>query len=117
MNKNNTTKLQSVYNNIVSKKDFTISINPNSKGRYIVGTKNVFTGKNPSASKDFNIEILRDALEENFCSLGAWLDLETNLYYIDLNTQFDSLKIAILFAIKNDEIAIYDTLKNVVIYI
>jgi hypothetical protein len=117
MIKNNTSKLQAIYNNIVSKKDFTISINPNSKGRYIVGTKNVFTGLNPSASKEFNIVTLRDALKQNFCSLGGWLDIETSIYYIDLNTHFDSLKIAILFAIKNDEIAIYDSEKNVVIYI
>lgn len=42
------------------------------------------------------------------CIIGAWLNLENGIYYIELNKTFKDKNAALLFAIKHKQLAIYD---------
>jgi len=104
---------QVLINKINAKQDFSHSINNDSK-RYIVGVKNLFTGKNPSLQYD---NIYSDVLnlDESFDILGGWADPDTNIYYVDLCNSYNCVFDAMDQARENNEIAIYDSQENKVI--
>ena len=104
---------QVLINKINAKQDFSHSINDNSK-RYIVGAKNLFSGKNPSLQYDL---IYNDILELNksFDILGGWTDPKTNIYYVDYCNSYNCVFDAMNEARTNNEIAIFDSKENKVI--
>tara|TARA_R110002050_G_scaffold276089_1_gene421270 strand:- start:47 stop:403 length:357 start_codon:yes stop_codon:yes gene_type:complete len=101
---------QVLINKINAKQDFSYSLNNDTK-RYIVGDKNLFSGKNPSIQYDL---IYNDILEldNSYSTIGGWTDPKTNIYYVDYSLSFDSVFDALEVARENKEIAIYDTLEN-----
>lgn len=111
----NTPLYQKIVNKAISKIDFTFNLK--NENRYIVSYKNIFTGKNPSL--DFNLvkKVSNTLKNENCCSIGGWMDKNTNLYYLDCNKHFYYLKDALTFAKLNSQIAIFDTYKKQVIYL
>ncbi|GAH07175.1 unnamed protein product, partial [marine sediment metagenome] len=42
------------------------------------------------------------------CVIGAWLNTDTNIYYIELNRTFKDKNEALIFAIKHSQECIYD---------
>ena len=104
---------QVLINKINAKQDFSHSINDNSK-RYIVGAKNLFSGKNPSIQYDL---IYNDILEldKSFDILGGWTDPDTNIYYVDYCNSYNCVFDAMNEARTNNEIAIFDSKENKVI--
>jgi len=52
----------------------------------------------------------------NNCIIGAWLDTDTNIYYIELNKVFKSKRYALKIAKKFSQKAIYDNKHGVVIW-
>ena len=104
---------QSIINTINAKENFSYSINNNSK-RYIVGSKNLFTGENPSLQY---VNIYDDILEldKSFDILGGWTDPKTNIYYVDYCNSYNCVFDAMNVARTNCEIAIFDNKENKVI--
>jgi len=104
---------QVLINKINAKQDFSHSINDNSR-RYIVGMKNLFTGKNPSLRYE---NIYNDVLnlDKSFDILGGWTDPDTNIYYVDLCNSYNCVFDAMNQARANNEIAIFDSKENKVI--
>jgi hypothetical protein len=110
--------VQAVLNNCNSRINFTYYLDENNiKDRYIVSVKNIYTGKNASIVTNLNLKISEIIGTKKYHSIGGWLDKKTNLYYIDANLHFNNIESAKLLAIKNEQIAIYDTLENKEIYI
>jgi len=110
------TKFQDLINKINSRQNFTYNLS-NSKNRYIVSYKNLYTGKNPSL--DFNLITKVDKFinSKMYDSLGGWLNKETNVYYLDANLHFSDISIALKVAKNNNQIAIFDNLKKETIYL
>jgi len=104
---------QVLINKINARQDFSHSINDSSK-RYIVGMKNLFTGKNPSLKYD---NIYNDVLnlDKSFDIIGGWMNPDTNKYYVDFCNSYDCVFDAMNEARTNNEIAIYDSKENKVI--
>lgn len=104
------TKQQNIINKINAKQDFTTLLNGESK-RYIVGVKNLFTGLNPSTEYE---TIYKDIMnpDEDFNSVGGWLDKETMFYYVDYSMQINNLSDALELAKQHNELAIWDSLEN-----
>ena len=109
MKNKNITINQSIINKINAKENFTHSINKSL--RYIVGSKNLFTGENPSLQY---VNIYDDILKLNtkFDTIGGWTDPNTKIYYVDYSKTFEDVFEALNVARQNNEIAIYDTLEN-----
>ena len=111
-----TSLAQTILNKSNQKQNFTYNLS-NSKNRYIVSFKNLYTGKNPSL--DFNLITKVDKFinSKMYDSLGGWLNKETNLYYLDANLHFSDISIALKVAKNNNQIAIFDNLKKETIYL
>lgn len=110
MKNKNITINQTIINKINAKEDFSHSINDNSK-RYIVGSKNLFMGKNPSLQYNLIYEDILE-LDKSFDVVGGWTDRKTNVYYVDYSKTFEDVFEALNVARQNNQIAIYDTLEN-----
>ena len=88
------TLAQSVVNKINSKLDFTQRL-PDSRSEdqnWVVSTSSILICKNPSLEFDLLSKITK-ALESDpfiYNSIGGWLDPETGLYHVDLNSHFYS---------------------------
>lgn len=107
---------QQINNKANARRDFTTYLSK-SNSRYILSVKNLYTGKNPSICFDL-ISRISDTVEKNiYDSIGGWIDTKTNIYYLDANIHFDSLRECISNAKSYGELAIYDTVDNKVIYI
>jgi len=111
---NNLDKIQLILNNCINKQNFTIKLN-SSKSRYIVSIKNLYKGVNPSNDTDLRNNINKIIESKQFCSIGGWMDTETNIYFIDANLHIDNLSFALIAATTNKQKAIFDTLTNKVI--
>lgn len=101
---------QSLINKINAKQSFTYDITGVNR-RYVVGVKTLFMGKNPSIQYNLIYDDLLN-LDNNFDSLGGWLDSETGIYYVDYSLQFDNVFDALSVARENNEIAIWDSLED-----
>ena len=99
----------------VFKEGFTVTLNngnfnqySNTNKPYIVSYRTLITiDRNtdfPFKIKYFKINDLK--LEK--CIIGAWLNTDTNIYYIELNRTFKDRNEALLFAIKHNQGCIYD---------
>jgi len=109
---------QAILNKANGKTEFTYFLNEDKKYyRYIVSCKGIYKGINPSLQTNLNI-LISDILKLNkYHSIGGWFDAKTGIYYLDANLHFKNIDTAKLLAIKNGQIAIYDSLKNESIYI
>ena len=114
------TTAQKIVNNANYKQNFTINIGTakSVKNRYIVSCFNLYTGTNPSLDFELLTKI-SDTIKNTdmFDSFGGWLDPKNNIYFLDCNMHFDTLKSAIKFAKITKQIAIFDKLENKLIYI
>lgn len=84
--------------------------------RYVVGLKNLYTGKNPSiyaSSLTLAVHGLNSPVGDCF---GGWLS-EDGVYFVDISTTTDDLDEAMAQARERDEIAIYDNVDKVVIMV
>ena len=111
---NNTTISQNITNKAHAKKDFTTYLN-DSKGRYIVSIKNIFTGKNFANCHDMIIRVSKIVDSGFYDSIGGWNFKD--IYFVDANLHFQSLDLAKEAAKNRNEIAIFDTKENKTIYI
>ena len=107
---------QRIYNLCNTKQDFTHSLTKH-KGRYIVSCKNVLSTENMSFEADGITKVFNALKSTEFDSLGGWLDKETEVYHLDLNSHFYNLDIALQVGYLNEQKAIFDTLENKVIYL
>lgn len=111
---------QQIVNKINAKQNFTYNLSETNK-RYVVSIKNIYKGKNPSLWFE-SIVTIKSIINKGglikafYDSLGGWSDIN-NTYYLDLNIHFNDLKTALNVAKNNGQIAIYDTLKQQVIYL
>jgi len=105
---------QDVVNKINAKANFTHNINQTRLERYTVGTKNVFTGKNPSLFLKDTWKVVEDAFDSDHELLGGWLS-EDDVYFLDYGISITDLRIAMKFARANDQLAIYDNVSQKVI--
>lgn len=110
------TLAQQILNKACSKSNFTFDLT-NNKNRYIVSCNNLFTGINPSLQFDLISTISNSINLRKFDSLGGWFDPKTKIYYLDTNLHFQDLKIALLFAKENKQIAIFDQKTKTTIYL
>ena len=101
---------QVLINKINAKQDFSHSINA-STNRYIVGSKNLFMGKNPSIQYTLIYDDIMK-LDNSFDTIGGWTDPKTGIYYVDYSIGYNDLFDAMAQGRLNKEIAIYDTLEN-----
>ena len=107
---------QFLANKINAKQDFTYDYQVNPE-RYVVGLKNLFTGTNPSLQGSA-LDIARIGLQaEAGDCFGGWLDTDDGIYYVDISTRTNNLHTALKQARERGEVAIYDSLKDVVIYV
>ena len=112
----NTPLAQAIYNRCISsKKDFTIGLTENPQ-RYVVGNRSLYEGYKPHTSQTLRTE-LWDIVKGGYCSVGRWEDPDTGIIYIDANTHFTELDLAIKYARSKDQIAIYDRLCDKVIFV
>lgn len=109
-----------------------IKLNSNKLDRMVTNTKNnggysddILTQKRYIVSMELEKEVIIDVEKFNKKSLrnaikdftlkinqgiGTWLD--NNQVYIDINQGFNDLEDAMQIAIKNNQLAIYDTVEN-----
>ena len=111
---NGTTISQNITNKAHAKKDFTTYLT-NTKSRYIVSMKNIFTGKNFANCHDMILRISKFVDSGQYDSIGGWNFEDT--YFVDANIHFDNLDLAAAAARNRGEIAIFDTKENKTIYI
>ena len=118
MRTHNITLNQRTYNRVCQQLDFTEK-NGNS-GRYVVGTKNLYTGVNPSlqtgdadgwGSLQSRIAV---AIEDGE-SVGGWMDTTTGIYYVDCVAMTNELHVAKTLGHENDELCLWDTHDEVTI--
>lgn len=112
MRNHNITLEQKITNAVNQEADFTQKLElTNRDGRYVVATRNIWTGKLPSHKANM-ITIITDAVKEALfagCdSIGGWKDKNTGIYYVDACVHFQYKSQAMEVAIANEEIAIYD---------
>lgn len=110
-----TTEAQAITNKINGEKDFTWTLNEG-EGRYVVGCRNIFTGKTPSHQAGLRGDITELIGVNKYDSIGGWRDQKTGIYYVDANLHFNGLTAAFFFAELNGEEAIYDTKTEEVLY-
>lgn len=111
------TMAQQILNKTCSKADFTHNLHNDSKNRYIVSTKSLYVGKNPSLQYNL-IQTIYDSINlHQFDSIGGWLNPKNNLYYLDCNLHFETIKIALMYAKAINEIAIFDQQTKTTIYL
>ena len=108
------TTQQDLANKVNAKQEFTHYL-IDSPERYVVGLKNLFEGVNPSLQGSA-LEMAEIALESDADAFGGWLS-EDGIYYVDLSTTTNSLDTALSQARERGELAIWDSLKEVVINI
>ena len=109
---------QDLINKVNAKQNFTYNLTPN-KSRYIVSLKSIYKGFNPSIQFDL-IEKVYSILgnkSQSFDSLGGWFNETTKVYCLDLNLHLSDLSTALKLAKVNEQIAIYDSKKELVIYL
>lgn len=104
----------------IFKEGFTIQINNgdirqynNPNKPYIVSYKTLIEIKNIVNGVIFKEKLIIP----DKCIIGAWLDIDTNTYYIELNKAFSNKKYAIKAAKLLDQKAIYDYNKQQVIFL
>jgi hypothetical protein len=110
---------QKVYNRIVSKEDFTYHFQKSS-GRYVVASKNLYTGTNPSVEFNLYHDValaVKKGEQQAYDSIGGWLDESTGIYYVDLNVHLMDLKIAYMLAEELNQKSIYDLEEEVAIHL
>jgi len=105
---------QIITNKANNKQDFTFCLKNKNK-RFIVGTKNIYKGINPSLKFNLISDISNVLKNCNFDSIGGWQDKNTGIYYLDANKHYNDKIEALKVAEKIGELAIFDTLKNKVI--
>ena len=112
MRNHNITLEQRVTNTINQEADFTQKLSGSHRdGRYVVATRNVWTGKLPSHKADMLSVVtqgIEDAKASGCDSIGGWKDKNTGIYYVDACVHFQYKSQAMEVAIANEEIAIYD---------
>ena len=108
------TTQQDLANKVNAKQEFTHYL-IDSPERYVVGLKNLFEGVNPSLQGSA-LEMAEIALESDADAFGGWLS-EDGIYYVDLSTTTNSLDTALSQARERGELAIWDSLKELVINI
>lgn len=106
------TTQQDLANKVNAKQEFTHYL-INNPQRYVVGLKNLFEGVNPSLEGSA-LRMAEIALESDADAFGGWLS-EDGVYYVDLSTTTDNLDTALKQARERNELAIWDSLKEVVI--
>ena len=107
---------QGIINKINAKVDFTY---PNETLRYLVGVINLYQGSNPSQEYKNIYEDVYKAVKDAGAqrTIGGWLDKETNKYDVDLGCSFSDLDVALDWARAYNQKAIYDSVKDKVIYV
>jgi hypothetical protein len=109
---------QRTYNRVCQQLDFTEK-NGNS-GRYVVGTKNLYTGVNPSldagdADGFGSLQSLIAQAIEDGKSVGGWMDTTTGIYYVDCVAMTNELHVAKTLGHENDELCLWDSHEEVTI--
>lgn len=121
---------QSILNTVNAKQDFTYSGNKKLH-RYVVSFKNIHTSKNPSLKLENGLTVIRQALDKinkpyfierngfmiDADCIGGWNDKDTDEYFLDLNSTFANKKEALIVAKAFNQIAIFDTKKEKVIFV
>lgn len=99
----------------IFKEGYTVEINngvinqyTNTNKPYVVSYKTLVVINKDVSVKNVNITSFKDTKIPNKCIIGAWLDQDTNIYYIELNRTFKDKNEALIFAIKHEQLAIYD---------
>ena len=108
--------LQRLINKINAKQNFTYNLT-NNRQRYIVSIKSVYNGLNPSIEFDLITKVSNILETNNFDSLGGWFNVENENYCLDLNIHLSDLTTALKLAKVNQQTAIFDSKKNLVIYL
>ena len=108
--------LQRLINKVNAKQDFTYNLTDN-RQRYIVSTKSVYNGLNPSIEFDLITKVSNILETNNFDSLGGWFNVENKNYCLDLNIHLSDLTTALKLAKVNQQTAIFDSKNNLVIYL
>tara|TARA_R110000744_G_scaffold3633_1_gene13646 strand:- start:645 stop:992 length:348 start_codon:yes stop_codon:yes gene_type:complete len=109
---------QDLINKINAKQNFTHNLTLN-KSRYVVSLKSIYKGFNPSIQFDL-IEQIYSILgkkNQSFDSLGGWYNETTKVYCLDLNLHLSDLSTSLKLAKVNKQLAIYDSKKQLVIYL
>jgi hypothetical protein len=111
---------QDIINKINAQQDFTFNLKNKSfkldrEHNYIVGTKNIYTGKNPSL--DFELILKVDLNNKLYCNIGGWFDKDTNTYYVDYSYNLHTLQSALNLAKIYNQKSIFDIKNNTVIYL
>jgi hypothetical protein len=98
---------QSIVNKANWRRNFTHPLYGGSPARYVVGTKNLFKGVNPSLAFDLSLRI-HDAINSNvYDSIGGWED-EDGIYYLDANVHYFSEEEALKEGKNNKQKFIWD---------
>ena len=115
---NEMTVRQDLINKVNAMQNFTHNLTPN-KSRYVVSLKSIYKGYNPSIKFDLiqKVYSILDNKNHSFDSLGGWYNERTKLYCLDLNLHLSDLSTALKLAKVNDQNAIYDSKKELVIYL
>jgi hypothetical protein len=110
--------LQRLINKINAKQNFTYNLT-NNRQRYIVSIKSVYNGLNPSIDFDLikKVSKIISAKNHSFDSLGGWFNEDNKAYCLDLNLHLSDLTTALKLAKVNQQTAIFDSKKNLVIYL
>lgn len=106
--------LQDVVNKINAKADFTHNINNTRLERYTVSTQNILKTANPSLFSKNTWQIVDDAFNSDHELFGGWLS-EDDIYFLDYGLSVSELKEAIKIAKFNEQLAIYDNVRQKVI--
>lgn len=111
---------QDIINKINAKQDFTFNLENKSfklqkNYNYIVGTENIYTGKNPSL--DFDLILKVDLNNKLYCNIGGWFDKDANTYYVDYSYNIHTLQSALNLAKLHNQKSIFDIKNNTVIYL
>jgi hypothetical protein len=98
----------------IFKDGYTVTLNndsfnqySNANKQYIVSYRTLITIDKNTVPFKIVYHKIKD-LNLNKCIIGAWLNTDTNIYYIELNKTFKSMTDALKFAYKHKQIAIYN---------
>ena len=119
--------VQRIVNRVNCRVNFTKELLPSSgaKSRYVVTSREIFKGKNPSMEVGLGLDIA-NAVEMTcpftsggyfYNSIGGWTDPETNEYYVGANLHYAGLWNAVKAAKDAEQKAIYDRHTDKVIYL
>ena len=108
--------LQRLINRINAKQNFTYNLT-NNRNRYIVSIESVYNGLNPSIDFHLITKVSKIIQKQDFDSLGGWFNLDNKTYCLDLNIHLSDLTTALKLAKVNQQTAIFDSKKNLVIYL